>query len=179
MKDNLSNIEDQLLVMAARDGDAEAMVKLVSRWQKRLWQYVHRRTSNSQVTWDITQQCWLDIIKGIRRLNDPACFKAWVYRIATNKSIDWLKNKSNEQYIELDSIGVDHHHNEDGLRVKELLHKLKDESMAVLTLYYFEELSVTEISIALSVKPGTVKSRLFTAREELKELWEKHFGDQL
>jgi RNA polymerase sigma-70 factor (ECF subfamily) len=85
MKDNLLNIEDQLLVMAAMDGDAEAMKQLVSRWQKRLWRYVHRRTSNSQVTWDITQQCWLEIIKGIRKLNDPACFKAWAYRIATNK----------------------------------------------------------------------------------------------
>ena len=162
--------------MAARDGDAEAMVELVSRWQKKLWRYVHWRTSNSQVTWDITQQCWLDIIQGIRRLNDPACFKAWVYRIATNKSIDWLKSKSNEPHIELDSIGVDCDQNEDDLRVKELLHRLKNESRTVLSLYYFEELSVTEISIALNVKPGTVKSRLFTAREELKELWDKYFG---
>ncbi len=177
MKDNLSKIEDQLLVMAARDGDAEAIKELVGRWQKKLWRYVHRRTSNSQATWDITQQCWLEIIRGIRKLNDPACFKAWVYRIATNKSIDWLNNKSKERHIELDSIGIDRHQNEDGLRVKELLHKLKDESMTVLSLYYFEELSVTEISIALNVKRGTVKSRLFTAREELKELWNKYFGD--
>ncbi len=177
MKDNLSNIEDQLLVMAARDGDAEAMKELVSRWQKKLWRYVHRRTSNSQATWDITQQCWLEIIGGIRRLNDPACFKAWVYRIATNKSIDWLKNKIRERHVELDSIGMDHHQNEDSKRVKELLHKLKDESVTVLSLYYFEELSVIEISIALNVKPGTVKSRLFTAREELKELWARYFGD--
>ncbi|MHC4681345.1 MAG: RNA polymerase sigma factor [Planctomycetota bacterium] len=177
MKDNLSNIEDQLLVMAARDGDAEAVKKLVSRWQKKLWRYVHRRTSNSQVTWDITQQCWLEIIKGIRRLNDPACFRAWVYRIATNKSIDWLKNNSKEQHIKLDSIAVDYHQNEDDLRVKELLRKLKNDSRTVLSLYYFEELSVAEISIALNVKPGTVKSRLFTAREELKELWEEYFGD--
>ena len=88
MKDDLLHIEDQLLVMAARDGDVEALEKLVGRWQKRLWRYVYRRTANSQVTWDITQQCWLEIIKGIRRLNDPACFKAWVYRIATNKLID-------------------------------------------------------------------------------------------
>ncbi len=177
MKNNLSNIEDQLLVMAARDGDAEAIKKLVSRWQKKLWRYVHWRTSNSQATWDITQQCWLEIIKGIRRLNDPACFKAWVYRIATNKSIDWLKNKSKERHIELDSIGVDYHQNEDDLRVRELLDKLKNESRTVLNLYYFEELSVVEIGIVLKVKPGTVKSRLFTAREELKELWNRYFGD--
>ena len=66
MKDNLSNIENQLLVMAAQDDDAEAMEKLVCRWQKKLWQYVLRLTSNSQATWDITQQCWIAIIKGLK-----------------------------------------------------------------------------------------------------------------
>jgi RNA polymerase sigma-70 factor, ECF subfamily len=179
MKDKLSNIEDQLLVMAARDGNAEAIEKLAARWQKRLWRYVHRRTSDSQVTWDITQQCWLDIIKGIRKLNDPACFKAWAYRIATHKLIDWLESQGREQHIELDSVGIDCQQNDDDLRVQELLHKLKSKSRTVLSLYYFEDLSVTEISIALKIKPGTVKSRLFTAREELKELWDRYFGDQI
>ena len=49
-------IIDQLLVMDAQNGDAEAMQKLVSRWYKKLWQYVFRLT-DSQATWDITQQC--------------------------------------------------------------------------------------------------------------------------
>ena len=67
MKDNLSNIENQLLVMAAQDGDSEAMEKLVRRWQKKLWQYVFRLTSDVHAAWDITQQCWLDIIKGLKK----------------------------------------------------------------------------------------------------------------
>lgn len=178
MKRKIKGIEDQLLVMAAIDGNAKAMELLVSRWQKRLWHYVHRRTSDTQATWDITQQCWLDIIKGIRRLNDPACFKAWVYRIATNKLVDWLKSKERERRIELDLATAEDQANDDDLRVQELLGKLKHESRTVLSLYYMEHLSVREISIALNVKPGTVKSRLYTARQELKELWEKYFGDE-
>ena len=67
MKDNLSNIENQLLVMAAQDGDAKAMEKLVCRWQKKLWQYVFRLTSDIHASWDITQQCWLEIIKGLKK----------------------------------------------------------------------------------------------------------------
>ncbi len=177
MKDNLSKIENQLLFMDAQDGDAEAMKKLVCRWQKKLWQYVFRLTSNSQATWDITQQCWLEIIKGLKKLNDPACFKAWAYRIATNKSIDWLKSKSKNQHINLDSVEIDCYQKKDDLRVKELVQRLKNDSKAVLSLYYFEQLSIPETSIALNIPQGTVKSRLFKARQELKQLWERYFDN--
>jgi len=54
MENNLSNIENQLLVMAAQEGDAEAMEKLVRRWYKRLWQYIFRLTSDIHAAWDIT-----------------------------------------------------------------------------------------------------------------------------
>ena len=61
------------------------------------------------------------------------------------------------------------------MQVKELIQRLKEDSRAILSLYYFERLHISEISIALNIPPGTVKSRLFTAREELKQLWEKYF----
>jgi len=93
MAKELSDIEDQLLVMDAQDGDANAMEKLVSRWQKRLWQHAFRLTADQQAAWDVTQQSWLAIIKGLRKLSDPANFKAWAYGITTNKSIDWIKKK--------------------------------------------------------------------------------------
>ena len=177
MKDNLSKIENQLLVMTAQDGNAEAIEMLVRLWQKKLWQYAFRLTSDSHGAWDITQQCWLEIIKGLKKLNDPACFKAWAYRIATNKSIDWLKNKSKDQHISLDSIKVDCCQKDDDSRVKELVQRLKNDSRAILSLHYFEGLSITEISIALNIPQGTVKSRLFKARQELKQLWEKYFDN--
>ncbi len=59
--------------------------------------------------------------------------------------------------------------------VKELLEKLDIRKRAVLSLYYFEQLSVSDISSALNIPQGTVKSRLYEARKELKELWQKHF----
>ena len=77
MKDNLSNIENQLLVMAAQGGNAEALEKLVYLWQKKLWQYVFRLTTDVHASWDITQQCWLEIIKGLKKLHDPTSFKDW------------------------------------------------------------------------------------------------------
>jgi len=177
MKDNLSNIENQLLVMAAQSGSAAALEKLVCLWQKKLWQYVFRLTTDVHASWDITQQCWLEIIKGLKKLHDPTSFKAWAYRIATNRSIDWLKNKNKNQHTNLESIEVDLNQKDDDLQVKELVQRLKNDSRVILSLYYFEQLSISEISIALNIPPGTVKSRLFKAREELKQLWEKYFDN--
>jgi RNA polymerase sigma-70 factor (ECF subfamily) len=177
MKDNLSNIENQFLVMAAQDGNAAALEKLVCLWQKTLWHYVFRLTTDVHASWDITQQSWLEIIKGLKKLHEPKSFKAWAYRIATNRTIDWLKNKKKNQHINLELIEVDCNQKDNDLQAKELVQRLKSDSRVVLSLYYFEQLSIPEISIALSIAQGTVKSRLFTAREELKQLWEKYFDN--
>lgn len=163
--------------MAAQDGNEAALDKLVSLWQKKLWQYVFRLTTDVHASWDITQQCWLEIIKGLTKLHDPANFKAWAYRIATNRTIDWLKNKKKNQHINLESIEVDSNRKDNDSQVKELVQRLKSDSRVILSLYYFEQLSIPEISIALNIPTGTVKSRLFTAREELKQLWKKYFDN--
>lgn len=177
MKDKLSKMENQFLVMAAQDGNVEALEKLVSLWQKELWKYVFRLTTDVNASWDITQQCWLEIIKGLNKLNNPDCFKAWFYRIATNRTIDWLKNKRKNQHINPELIEIDYNQKDNDLQVKELVQRLKRDSRVILSLYYFEQLSISEVSITLNIAPGTVKSRLFTAREELKQLWEKYFDN--
>jgi RNA polymerase sigma-70 factor (ECF subfamily) len=174
MKKEITDIEDQLLVMDAQDGNAEAMEKLVSRWQERLWKYAYRLTSDNQAAWDVTQQSWLGIIKGLRKLHDPANFKPWAYRITTNKAINWIKKNKKIKKLSLDDVHEQHQENNEDTGVKELLGKLDIKKQAVLSLYYFEQLTVSEISTALRIPKGTVKSRLANARKELKELYQKH-----
>jgi RNA polymerase sigma factor (sigma-70 family) len=174
MQDERSNIQNQLLVMDAQAGDAGAMEKLVSRWQKRLWLHALRLTGESQAAWDVTQQTWLAIIKGLRKLHDPANFKAWVYRITTNKSIDWIKKTKTDKHISMEQIQTQQCEGKKDSGIHELLEKLDIRKKVVLILYYFEQLTVPEISIALKIPTGTVKSRLHSARKELKELWQKY-----
>jgi RNA polymerase sigma-70 factor (ECF subfamily) len=175
MANECSDIEDQLLVMDAQDGDVNAMEKLVSRWQKRLWQHAYRLAGDAEAAWDIMQQSWLGIIKGLRKLNDPANFKAWAYKITTNKSIDWIRNNEAAKHISIEEVQSHQHSEKKDIGIKELLERLDIRKRAVLYLYYFERLSVSEISIALKIPDGTVKSRLANARKELKELWQQHF----
>jgi RNA polymerase sigma-70 factor (ECF subfamily) len=173
MANECSDIEDQLLVMDAQDGDVNAMEKLVSRWQKRLWQHAYRLVGDAEAAWDIMQQSWLSIIKGLRKLNDPVNFKAWAYRITTNKTVDWIKKNKTANPISIDDAGSWQQKEKSQISLKELLEKLDFEKRLILTLYYFEDLNITEISVAMKIPEGTVKSRLYNARNEMKKLYEK------
>jgi RNA polymerase sigma factor (sigma-70 family) len=171
--DAVEQLIDEILVMDSQSGSARAMEMLVSRWQKRLWKYAYNLTDDTEAAWDITQESWLGVIKGIRKLHDPAKFKGWVYRIVTNKVNDWIRKNKTAKKVELNEMQDHQHKDEQDTGIKELLANLNMKKRAVLNLYYFEQLSIPEIGIALKIPKGTVKSRLYNARNELKELWNK------
>jgi RNA polymerase sigma factor (sigma-70 family) len=170
----VEQLVDEILVMDCQSGSVKAMEMLVSRWQKRLWKYAYNLTGDTEAAWDITQESWLGIIKGIRKLHDPAKFKAWVYRIVTNKLNDWIRTNKTVKKVEPDEMQSHQHKDEQDNGIKELLAKLDMKKRTVLHLYYFEQLSIPEIGIALKIPKGTVKSRLHNARNELKELWNRN-----
>ncbi|MHC4204133.1 MAG: RNA polymerase sigma factor [Planctomycetota bacterium] len=161
--------------MDCQRGSVKAMEMLVSRWQKRLWKYAYNMTGDAEAAWDIMQESWLGIIKGLRKLQDPANFKAWAYRITTNKSIDWIRKNRAAKKVGLDEVQGHQEEQEKDAGLKELMEKLDIKKRAVLNLRYFEQLTIPEIGIALKIPKGTVKSRLHNARKELKELYQKHY----
>jgi len=174
----VEQLVDEILVMDCQSGSVKALEILVSRWQKRLWHYAYNLTGDTEAAWDITQDSWLGIIKGLRKLHDPANFKAWAYRITTNKSIDWIRKSKAVKQISIEEL-QDHQHEEEekDTGVKELMVKLDVRKQVVLSLYYFEQLSVPEISVALKIPQGTVKSRLYKARKELRRLWQEYIEE--
>jgi RNA polymerase sigma-70 factor (ECF subfamily) len=173
MDRSVEQIVDEILVMDCQSGRAKVLEILVSRWQKRLWQYAYGLTGDSEAAWDVTQESWLGIIRGIGRLNDPARFRPWAYRIVTNKASDWIKRNKAVKKADVGDLDDRPHKEKKDMGLNELLEKLDMKKRAVLSLYYFEQLSVPEIGTALRIPNGTVKSRLHNARNELKELWQK------
>jgi len=160
--------------MDAQDGDARAMDELVHRWQKRLWAHAYRMVRDEEGAWDVMQQSWLGIVRGLRSLHDPASFRAWAYRIVTNMAARWVNQRAKlGEQIDIDKIEVRQKQRNDESGIEELMQKLDADRRMVLGLFYFDELSVSEISHVLDVPAGTVKSRLYSAREELRRLWEE------
>ncbi|UCD51449.1 MAG: sigma-70 family RNA polymerase sigma factor [Phycisphaerales bacterium] len=177
MAEPSEQIVDEILVMDCQSGRAAALDLLVSRWQKRLWRYACRLTRDAEGAWEVTQESWLGIVRGIRRLNDPARFRPWAYQIVTNKANDWIRRK-----IKRSTSGPEdplERQLRDGQQASEtsadleaILSRLPERSRTVLTLYYLEELDVIETAHVLNIPAGTVKSRLHTARTEFKKLWQ-------
>jgi RNA polymerase sigma-70 factor (ECF subfamily) len=172
---SVEQLVDEILVMDCQSGSIKALETLVSRWQKRLWRYAYNLSDDSEAAWDITQESWLGIIKGLRKLHDPANFRAWAYRITTNKSIDWIEKRKLVKQISIDEVEEQQSSRKGDSGLKELLEQLDVRKKVILSLYYFEKLTVSEMATALKIPKGTVKSRLHNARKEFKEIYQKQF----
>lgn len=175
MKANGHHLVDQLLVMNAQDGDARAFDTLVKRWQKRLWAYARRLTHNDDAAWDVTQEAWLAAINGLRKLNDPAAFRPWIYRIVMHKAANWIdqRQRSRQRNRTLaDHEATTNPSSSQSMDMHQTVNNLPSDQRRVIELYYFEQLAVGEIAMVLDIPAGTVKSRLHHARDALRNLWE-------
>jgi RNA polymerase sigma factor (sigma-70 family) len=178
MKRSTEQIYDEWLVIRCQGGDAKALTELIDRWQRRLKVYTLRMTDGHDETADIVQEIWISVIRKINRLNDPACFPQWVYRIATAKCVDWVRRTKRERYLHRNVVDEndtkedllhtgDRDNNLNTLR--RAIRRLPPDRQIVISLFYIEELSINAIAESLGIPIGTVKSRLYSAREILRK----------
>ena len=180
MRKTRSQIYDELLVIKSRQGDRAAFDELVGRWQKRLWYYAYRVTGSEPAAWDIVQETWYGIIKGLRKLDDVSVFPQWAFRIASNKCADWGRKQKRQK--RLNNELVKRGQNESGEKqngcektesLQIAIEKLSPERRALLALRYSESFDVSQIAEILRIPEGTVKSRLHRTVNELHQLLER------
>jgi RNA polymerase sigma factor (sigma-70 family) len=174
------DIFDELLVLRCQDGDAEALVELVHRWRPRLLRHAQRLTSIPDAADDVVQAAWVAILRGLSRLEDPACFRRWAYRITTHKCADWVRSRQRDRAhaIPLTQEPVDEKleaesAQDDVAALVAALKELPPDQKMVLSMCYLDDMPLAEIADALGLPLGTVKSRLHYARLKLKQHLEK------
>ncbi|MCU0256932.1 MAG: hypothetical protein MUF60_09310, partial [Vicinamibacterales bacterium] len=86
-------VADDLLVLDAQAGDVAAFERLAARWHPRLLRYAARLTGDADGAREVTQETWLAVVKGLRRLRDPASFAAWALRVTSRRSADWIETR--------------------------------------------------------------------------------------
>ncbi|QSE97444.1 RNA polymerase sigma factor [Fulvivirga lutea] len=168
-----SKVFDELLIIRCNEGDQKAFELLVKRWNKKLLAFTYRYVKDFEVSKDIVQDSWVSIFNAMHKLKEPAKFHSWAFRITYNKIIDQFKKSQKDHDIRA-SEEIQHPNEEsEQPDVRTYLNKLPPEQKTVLTLFYLEELSIMDISKVLDIPIGTVKSRIFYAREKLKEIINK------
>jgi RNA polymerase sigma-70 factor (ECF subfamily) len=168
------DVVDDLLVLAAQAGDAAAFERLAARWHPRILRHARRLTRDADAAADIAQDTWMAVVRGLGRLRDPSRFGPWALRIAGRRAADWIGSRAQARTRAAqgeDAPGAavpDTSGDERVARLRAAFRTLAAADRLLMTLYYVEGYSVAEAAIILEVPPGTVKSRLFHARERLR-----------
>tara|TARA_R110002073_G_scaffold40547_1_gene114827 strand:- start:33651 stop:34226 length:576 start_codon:yes stop_codon:yes gene_type:complete len=184
--DTPAKIVDGLLVLQYQAGNKKALSLLVKRWHLKLCKQAFWYTNDQDVAKDIVQDCWSIILKKIAGLKDTNSFGSWALTIVNRKAIDWLRKEKNadkklQSYYNDSKISYDAiENNTTGTNeaiftnpdttniVKSAIEKLPKNQQIIIKMFYLEAYKMNEISTILGVSVGTVKSRLFYAREKLK-----------
>lgn len=170
----------ELLVLKARRGDDRAFEEIVREFEEPMFYYVRRLVETEEDAWDIVQQIWIKAFRGIGSLRETTRFRVWLYRIAHCTAMGHHRAAYRNQAVVDEAFDADAPLEADSApnpdeaeRVHVALDRLDPDFREVLTLRFLEDLSVNETAEVLGVPAGTVKSRLFHAKKELRKVLRK------
>jgi len=176
MERKTEDIFDEWLVLEFKAGNVKAITLLAKRWYPKILRQAYRHTRDTEAAKDVAQESWIAITKGIHKIRDPSRGLVWATAIASRKAIDWIRNtqrvrnrqelnKEIQQSFEEEESLPD----EDTMQqLRFLIRQLPEKQQIVLSMFYLESYPVHDIAEILNISEGTVKSRLFHAREKLK-----------
>ena len=169
-------VEDADLIPKAQRGDVEAFNLLVSRWEKRVFNYLLRILQNREDALDLSQDVFLKAYQNLRKLEDPERFAAWLFRIAHNEAFSLFRERKpagepegeqhSGQSVSLGGAGV--FPIELAIAVSSALGRLTSDQRETVVLKVYQGFKFEEMAEILSCPVSTVKSRLYTALDLLK-----------
>jgi RNA polymerase sigma-70 factor (ECF subfamily) len=177
MIDRPNRLLDGYLVVSAQAGDRTAAEALARRYHRRLIAHAWRLTGDLELAKDVVQSSWIDIARGLPRLKDEAAFPAWAYQIVSRRCARNIRGLQADRALAsaLGQAGHEEATQQPEIatpRLRAAIQALPAAQRATLALFYFEDLSVGEIAVALDVPAGTVKTRLMHARRALRAVLE-------
>lgn len=178
MLDHRNRLLDEWLVLRSREGDAAAFARLVERWQERLWRHAFRLTGREASAWDVLQESWVSITKGLLGLREADRFGPWAYAIVTRRAADELRKNPPSGTAPDDvepeappSAAVDEDPRVGALRAA--VSDLPPDARTLLWLRFVEGYDLARIATAMDLPEGTVKSRLHHLKKRLRERLER------
>jgi RNA polymerase sigma factor RpoE len=185
--DDGEKISDLALVRLAQGEDVSAYDQLVRRYQERIYATIYHMTSNHEDANDLVQETFIKAYRALKSFKGDSSFYTWVYRIAVNKTINFLKQRKNRVHMSLNDVDFNVENDPDLValvsdktprrdlnlaelqdKLNEAMQKLSEHHRMVVTLHDIQGLSHEEIGVIMDCNVGTVRSRLFYARQQLQ-----------
>ncbi|MEX0770931.1 MAG: sigma-70 family RNA polymerase sigma factor [Balneolaceae bacterium] len=180
-----SSREDDKLVSAAVEGDEQAYANLMEKYQRALYFHIVKMVKEKEQVEDLVQEAFMKAFDNLSSYNTRYAFSTWLYRIATNHTIDYLRKKKLKT-LSIDEpvktrdgdmeiqLPDDSYETDRGIirkqrqkMIRNAIHELPEKYRQVIEMRHMEEKSYQEISDLLDLPLGTVKAHIFRAREML------------
>lgn len=179
--------QEETLLARVRGGDLSAYDELVRMYQERIYATVYHMTSNHEDANDLTQEAFIKAYQALKSFKGGSSFYTWVYRIAVNKTINFLKQRKHKGQLSLNDLDLNAEHDPDLValvsektprrdaaltelqeKLNEALQRLSEPHRLVVVLHDVQGLAHEEIAKIMECNIGTVRSRLFYARQQLQ-----------
>ena len=167
---------DRQLIDKALSGSDRAWIKLVKRYQTEIYNHAFRMTANHSDAFDLMQDIFLAVFRNLPGFRGESKFRTWLYRIATNHGIDFLRKRK----MNTTEINPDNHSDESRFDdhieqwqqnriISVLLNILSVEQRTVLELKFYQQFTFEEISCQMGISVNTAKTRFYSALEKLRK----------
>jgi RNA polymerase sigma-70 factor, ECF subfamily len=177
-------IEDERLALRCRLGEPAAFAELVATMERPLLYFARSIVRDDEAALDVLQAVWMTAFRGLRRLDDPAALRSWLYRVTRGLAIDHVRRDvaraSAERALADESAEIASYDDEPRFDAEDaaLLHRslatIDVRHREVLVLHFLEDMPVNQIAVVVGCPPGTVKSRIYHAKRALKEALLRH-----
>jgi RNA polymerase sigma-70 factor (ECF subfamily) len=183
--------KDASLVERFQAGDAKALDELFRRHRDAAYGIAYRLVGSRDDALDVVQEAFIHVMRGIQGFRGQSSFRTWLYRIVTHAALDYRRWRAVRQTESLDAESAaepaatgpsqrtpPEEASERDLRraIDKALTNISEKNRAALVLYAMEGLSYKEVAEVLGISVGTVMSRIFNARQRLRELLESEIG---
>ena len=175
---------DELLLRRAQGGDPEAFGQLMQPLEQLVWRVCWHYTGNREAAEDCGQEAMVRIWRSLGNYRGDCALESWIYRIAANCCMDWLRKKKRDRSVSIEPLreqgfdpadpapGTEEQavRKDESRRLREAVAQLPEDQRDALILTQLEKVPYEEAARRLGVEEGTVKSRVNRAKARLKEI---------
>lgn len=171
----------KLIKRIIKKNDKECANELISKYYKEIYIYVYKQVSNKETSLDLTQDIFISVLKSIHNFDkDKSSFRTWLYKISTNKIVDYFRSKNykyssvtdpieDKEITSSEDFTISLEHKEDVSKIQNIVNKMDTQYQEIFRLKIFLESTFNEISNILKIPESTVKTKYYSMIKRVKK----------